>query len=57
MPKFLRLGNQLVLFAFSLLGAISVRPVTTYNDWLITICWSFAAASLFTVVVILFGPP
>ena len=57
MPKSFRLGNQLVLFAASVLGAISVSPVTIYNQRLITVCWTVAGASVLAVLVALLGAP
>lgn len=57
MPKSLRLGNQLVLSAMSVLGAIAVSPVTIYNQRLITVCWTVAGGSVVAVLVALFGAP
>ncbi|MEL6109796.1 MAG: hypothetical protein AAFU85_27610, partial [Planctomycetota bacterium] len=55
MTKFLDFGNQLVLLAVSVLGAVSIIPLTTTNQWVTTTCWVFAATSVLTIIVIVFG--
>ncbi|MEO1530379.1 MAG: hypothetical protein AAFX06_33745, partial [Planctomycetota bacterium] len=50
MSNFVSLGNQLVLIAVSVFGAIFVSPVTPYNTWFVNLCW--ASACVFIVAVL-----